>query len=145
HRADRPMHWQTIEEPLDLARAVSEAPVVAMLLIDCITLWLSNLMWQRAGLTTAEQERAILDQVDELIAALRRRGETGAEIILVSNEVGGGIVPASPLGRAFRDLQGFVNQRLAQAADEIVFVVAGLPLMLKSAASPQSLNQSEQD
>ena len=131
HREDRPANWRTVEEPLDLHRAVREAPVEATLLIDCVTLWVSNLMWEHRGQTTAAQEKLILAQVDDLILASRRRSESAGEIIVVSNEVGGGLTPEHPVGRAFRDLQGFANQRLAQAADKVVFIVAGLPLPLK--------------
>jgi adenosylcobinamide kinase/adenosylcobinamide-phosphate guanylyltransferase len=134
HRADRPAGWQTVEEPLDLPRAVREAPVGAVLLIDCITLWISNLMWELRGQTYAAQEEAILARIDDLIASTRQRAESAAaagEVIVVSNEVGGGLVPEHQLGRAFRDLQGFANQRLAQAADRAILIVAGLPLFLK--------------
>ena len=134
HRADRPAHWQTIEEPLDLARAVREAPGEAILLIDCITLWISNLMWEQSGLSAAALERQLLAQIDELIDALRKRAESSpaaGEVVMVSNEVGGGLVPEHPVGRAFRDLHGFANQRLAEAADKVIFIVAGLPLQLK--------------
>jgi len=130
HRADRPAKWRTVEEPLNLPRAVREAPVEAVLLIDCVTLWVSNLMWEYRGQTAAAQEKLILRQVDDLILASRRSEDAG-EIIIVSNEVGGGLTPEHPIGRAFRDLQGFANQRLARAADKVVFIVAGLPLPLK--------------
>jgi adenosylcobinamide kinase/adenosylcobinamide-phosphate guanylyltransferase len=137
HRADRPTEWQTVEEPLDLSRAVREAPVEAILLIDCITLWISNLMWEFREKPAAEQEKLILAKVDDLIEAGRLRAEksiaigTAGEVVIVSNEVGGGLVPEHPVARAFRDLQGFANQRLAQAADNVVFIIAGLPLRLK--------------
>jgi adenosylcobinamide kinase / adenosylcobinamide-phosphate guanylyltransferase len=137
HRADRSAEWQTVEEPLDLSRAVLEAPVEATLLIDCATLWISNLMWEFREKPGAEQEKLILAEVDELIEAVRRRAEkaiateAAGEVVIVSNEVGGGLVPEHPVARAFRDLQGFANQRLAQAADNVVFVIAGLPMRLK--------------
>ncbi|HKC84687.1 MAG TPA: bifunctional adenosylcobinamide kinase/adenosylcobinamide-phosphate guanylyltransferase, partial [Blastocatellia bacterium] len=131
HREDRPANWRTVEEPLDLPRVVREAPVEATLLIDCVTLWVSNLMWEHREQTTAAQEKLILAQVDDLILSSRRRSESAGEIIVVSNEVGGGLTPEHPVGRAFRDFQGFANQRLAQAVDKVVFIVAGLPLPLK--------------
>src|SRR5262245_38427345 len=130
HREDRPANWRTVEEPLDLPRAVREAPVEATLLIDCATLWVSNLMSEHREQTMAAQEKLILSQVDDLILA-SRRSEGAGDIIVVSNEVGGGLTPEHPVGRAFRDLQGFANQRLAQSADKVVFIVAGLPLPLK--------------
>jgi len=135
HRADRPADWQTLEEPLDLPRAVREAPVEAVLLIDCVTLWISNLMWELKA--SAAQEEEILARIDDLVASTRQRAENAlaaGEVILVSNEVGSGLVPEHQLGRAFRDLQGFANQRLAQAADRVIFIVAGLPLLLKPGA-----------
>lgn len=141
HRADRSAEWQTVEEPLDLSRVVLEAPVEATLLIDCATLWISNLMWEFREKPGAEQEKLILAEVDELIEAVRRRAEkaiaTGAagEVVIVSNDVGGGLVPEHPVARAFRDLQGFTNQRLAQAADTVVLIIAGLPLRLKPVAA----------
>jgi adenosylcobinamide kinase / adenosylcobinamide-phosphate guanylyltransferase len=141
HRSYRPAEWQTVEEPLELSRVVLEAPVEANLLIDCATLWISNLMWRFREKPDAEQERLILAEVDNLIDAVRLRTEksvaTGAagEVVIVSNEVGGGLVPEHPVARAFRDLQGFANQRLAQAADTVVFIVAGLPLRLKPGAA----------
>jgi len=134
HRADRPAGWQTLEEPLDLPRAVRAAPVEAILLIDCITLWISNMMWELKGQTFAAQEEEILARIDDLVASTRQRAESASsvgEVILVSNEVGGGLVPEHQLGRAFRDLQGFANQRLAQSADRVILIVAGLPLFLK--------------
>jgi adenosylcobinamide kinase/adenosylcobinamide-phosphate guanylyltransferase len=134
HRADRPADWQTVEEPLDLPRAIRAAPVEAILLIDCITLWISNLMWELRGQTYATQEEEVLARIDDLVASTRQRAESAlaaGEVIVVSNEVGSGLVPEHQLGRAFRDLQGFANQRLAQAADRVIFIVAGVPLWLK--------------
>jgi adenosylcobinamide kinase / adenosylcobinamide-phosphate guanylyltransferase len=140
HRADRPAEWQTVEEPFDLSRAVREAPIEATLLIDCATIWISNLMWEFREESAAEQNRLIFVVIDHLIDDVRRRAESSintgiaGEVIIVSNEVGGGLVPEHPVARAFRDLQGFANQRLAQAADNVVFVIAGLPLRLKPEA-----------
>jgi adenosylcobinamide kinase / adenosylcobinamide-phosphate guanylyltransferase len=137
HRAERPAEWQTVEEPLDLSRAVRESPIDATLLIDCATIWISNLMWECREGPAAEQNKLILAEVDNLIDAVRLRAAgltdagTVGEVIIVSNEVGSGLVPEHPVARAFRDLQGFANQRLAQAADNVVLIVAGLPLRLK--------------
>ncbi|MBO0797960.1 MAG: bifunctional adenosylcobinamide kinase/adenosylcobinamide-phosphate guanylyltransferase [Blastocatellia bacterium] len=134
HRADRPAEWQTVEEQLDISRVVREAPVEASFLIDCVTLWISNLMWQFREEAAAEQSRLILAEVDKLIDVLQRRVEnsvSAGEVVIVSNEVGCGLVPEHPVARAFRDLQGFANQRLASAADKVVLIIAGLPLLLK--------------
>jgi adenosylcobinamide kinase/adenosylcobinamide-phosphate guanylyltransferase len=137
HRADRPAEWQTVEEPLDLSRAVRGSPIDATLLIDCATIWISNLMWECREAQAAEQNKLILAEVDNLIDAVRLRAEgltdagTAGEVIIVTNEVGSGLVPEHPVARAFRDLQGLANQRLAQAANNVVYIVAGLPLRLK--------------
>jgi adenosylcobinamide kinase / adenosylcobinamide-phosphate guanylyltransferase len=137
HRLDRPSDWQTVEESFDLSRAIRAAPDEATLLIDCATLWISNLMWKFKEERAADQNRLILTEIDNLIDAVRRRAEksiaTGVvgEVVIVSNEVGAGLVPEHSVARAFRDLQGFANQRLAQAADRVVFIIAGLPLPLK--------------
>ncbi len=132
HRADRPVDWHTIEEPIDLSQVVSDAPIEAALLIDCATLWISNLMWKFKEESAAAQHRLVSAEIDNLIAAVRQRSENcKATVVIVSNVVGGGLVPEHPVARAFRDLQGFANQRLAEAADKVVFIIAGLPLVLK--------------
>ncbi len=118
HRAERGGDWALIEAPLDLAGAVARAEG-RTLVIDCLTLWLSNLM--EAG-RSPEAETA------GLLAALAR---AEAPVILVSNEIGLGLAPMEPLSRAFRDEQGRLNQRVAAAATRVEFVAAGLPLRLK--------------
>jgi adenosylcobinamide kinase / adenosylcobinamide-phosphate guanylyltransferase len=118
HRARRGPQWRTIEAPRDLAAALQACEKLPVL-VDCLTLWLSNLMLANADI---DAEMARLDQA--LAAAL-------APVVLVANEVGSGIVPEHPLGRRFRDLQGILNQRVAARADRVVLVVAGLPLALK--------------
>jgi adenosylcobinamide kinase / adenosylcobinamide-phosphate guanylyltransferase len=119
HRARRGAGWQTVEAPHDLAEAVAAVPADAALLVDCLTLWLSNRMLAEADI---EPESAALEK------ALARRH---APTVLVSNEVGSGVVPDNALARRFADLQGRLNQRIAVHADRVVLVVAGLPLTLK--------------
>jgi adenosylcobinamide kinase / adenosylcobinamide-phosphate guanylyltransferase len=119
HRERRRAGWQTIEAPHDLAAALGSAPSEAAVLIDCLTLWLSNRMLAGADIET---ETGGFEQ-----ALLRHAGA----VVLVSNEVGFGIVPDNALARRFRDLQGRLNQRLAACADRVVLVVAGLPLIVK--------------
>lgn len=131
HRADRPSSWITLEEPLDLAGAVERAAREGgAVLVDCLTLWLSNLSWEHR-----ESEAALLEAAVQ--AQLRRVADASqsCRVILVSNEVGSGIVPETALARAFRDLQGFANQWAAELADEAILVVAGLPLYLKGAGA----------
>jgi adenosylcobinamide kinase / adenosylcobinamide-phosphate guanylyltransferase len=118
HRERRGADWRTIEAPRDLSAAL--APCGQMpVLVDCLTLWLSNLM-----LADADIEKEM--QVLETTLASRT-----AATVLVANEVGSGIVPDYPLGRRFRDLQGILNQRIAARADRVVLMVAGLPLAVK--------------
>ncbi|RJF87903.1 bifunctional adenosylcobinamide kinase/adenosylcobinamide-phosphate guanylyltransferase [Oleomonas cavernae] len=119
HRADRADGWQTVEAPLDLAGALDAAPAGATVLVDCLTLWLTNLMLGEHGITAA---------IEALEAALDRRA---APVVLVANEVGLGIVPDNALARAFRDEAGRLNQRLAARAGRVLFLAAGLPLTLK--------------
>jgi adenosylcobinamide kinase/adenosylcobinamide-phosphate guanylyltransferase len=120
HMARRGAGWQTIEAPHDLAGALGKVPARAPVLIDCLTLWLSDRM-----LAEADMDR----EIDALEAALTRR--TGA-IVAVSNEVGLSIVPDNALARRFRDLQGILNQRLAAQAARVVMMVAGIPIAVKS-------------
>jgi adenosylcobinamide kinase / adenosylcobinamide-phosphate guanylyltransferase len=118
HRARRGPQWRTIEAPRDLAAALKGCDTTPVL-VDCLTLWLSNHMLAEADI---ELEMARLE--DALAAAK-------TPIVLIANEVGSGIVPDHPLGRKFRDLQGVLNQRMAARADRVVLIVAGLPLTLK--------------
>lgn len=120
HQHDRGARWTTVEAPLDLAGAIAAhgAPGT-VLLVDCLTLWASNLMFAKADIA------AEIAKLSAAIAAVPGR------IILVSNEVGLGIVPDNALARQFRDVAGDINQAVARAADRAVFVVSGLPLMLK--------------
>jgi adenosylcobinamide kinase / adenosylcobinamide-phosphate guanylyltransferase len=119
HRVRRGAGWQATEAPHDLAGAIDKAPPDAALLVDCLTLWLTNRMLAEADI---EADTAALEK-----ALARRRGPT----VLVSNEVGSGIVPENALARRFADLQGRLNQRIAASADRVVLVVAGLPLIVK--------------
>jgi adenosylcobinamide kinase/adenosylcobinamide-phosphate guanylyltransferase len=120
HRARRGDAWTTLEEPLELPRALASATRDnAAVLVDCLTLWLSNLM--AAGRTVESETQALLDVLPQL----------QAPIVFVSNEVGLGIVPDNALARAFRDQAGFLHQAIAAAADRVYFVAAGLPLLLK--------------
>ncbi|QIE57377.1 bifunctional adenosylcobinamide kinase/adenosylcobinamide-phosphate guanylyltransferase [Pikeienuella piscinae] len=118
HRAERGADWALVEAPLDLVGAIRAASG-RTLVIDCLTLWLSNLM--AAG----------RDETVEAAALVAVLGAASAPVILVSNEVGMGLVPMEPLSRRFRDAQGRLNQRVAAAADRVEFIAAGLPLRLK--------------
>ncbi len=132
HQSDRPAHWRTVEEPLDVAdflRRESEAPVI---LIDCLTFFVTNHLL-RAG-DAAHCDADVWDEagVETAVADLLRAAqEAPARVLLVSNEVGMGMVPGTALGRVWRDVAGRANQAAAAAADEVVLLVAGIPLRVK--------------
>ncbi|HVJ07838.1 MAG TPA: bifunctional adenosylcobinamide kinase/adenosylcobinamide-phosphate guanylyltransferase [Acidisarcina sp.] len=124
HRGERPSHWRTLEVPVNLAGAIAaEEDATELLVIDCLTLFVANLM-EAYG----DDIDAISAAMDVLCSALRK---TKCRIVLVSNEVGSGIVPAYAAGRQFRDLLGELNQRVAAVADAVVLMIAGLPLPVK--------------
>jgi adenosylcobinamide kinase/adenosylcobinamide-phosphate guanylyltransferase len=122
HQAERDGSWRTVDAPLDVAQAVQAqtAPGKAVL-VDCLTLWLSNIVLAEHDLARA---------ADRLVETVR---DARGPLVLVSNEVGHGIVPSTPLGRRFRDEQGRLNQRIAEACDAVVFVAAGCPILLRPA------------
>jgi adenosylcobinamide kinase / adenosylcobinamide-phosphate guanylyltransferase len=137
HRAARPPGWRTLEEPLELPGAVAAAVAESdVLVLDCLTVWVSNHLcrivaeesspeWTRA---VEALPPALEAQLIELVGAIRAAGATA---LVVSNEVGLGLVPATPLGRAYRDLLGFVNRRVAEEADQVLLMVAGLAVDVK--------------
>lgn len=128
HRERRPLEWSTVEEPLDLARVVPSAlEGHDTCLVDCLTLWVSNLLLAKESHPKAEAE--ILEQVHGLLEAYE---ESSATWIVVSNEVGLGVVPPTELGSKYRDVLGRVNQAVASRADKVYLMVAGLALEMKS-------------
>lgn len=131
HRSDREGRFHTIEEPLELAEQLrASASAHDVILVDCLTLWITNLIMA---------ERNVADAVQELIEVV---GEiTTSRIIFVSNEVGLGIVPDNTMARQFRDLAGAAHQRLAATCETAVFVVAGLPMVLKGALPTEGAAQ----
>ena len=136
HQAARPEHWDTVEEPLELVAALR--PIrdrYDTVLVDCLTLWVSNLLLQRQAAGAAEDamEERVLNAARELLQLV---ASSGAGWIMVSNEVGLGVVPGSPLGRVYRDVLGRVNQLIAAHARQVYLMVAGLPLQVKPAGTP---------
>jgi adenosylcobinamide kinase/adenosylcobinamide-phosphate guanylyltransferase len=119
HKSRRGNDWQTVDAPTDLAGAIEDVPVDRTVLVDCLTLWLNNLMFRKINIETA---------IENLEAALAER-QTAT--VLVSNEVGFGIVPDNAEARRFRDLQGRLNQRIAAMAGRVVLMVAGIPMLVK--------------
>ncbi len=132
HRADRPAHWRTVETPRALAATLRrEAAAGRCLIVDCLTLWLSNLLAGAEHLPVAADAAALPLFVRERDALLTTLPQLPGRIVLVANEIGLGLVPESPLGRLFRDEAGRLNQAVAAACARVVFVAAGLPLVLK--------------
>jgi adenosylcobinamide kinase / adenosylcobinamide-phosphate guanylyltransferase len=136
HRAARPADWRTIEEPLDLASAIQQAASLAdVLLLDCITLWVSNWLFTQeniddASSVTSPYYEGALAEIDKLLITFNAL-DTQKTLIVVTNEVGLGIVPSYTLGRIYRDVLGLVNQRLAAVADRVYLMVAGLGVDIK--------------
>jgi len=138
HKAVRPTDWFTLEEPLDLARAVQQASQEAdVLLLDCMTLWLSNWMGRSNTIESADDVTlkhaytdGVLAAIETLLATVRTL-PADKTLLIVSNEVGLGIVPMHPLSRTYRDVLGWVNQRLARDAERVYLMVAGLAVDIK--------------
>ncbi|MBI5236829.1 MAG: bifunctional adenosylcobinamide kinase/adenosylcobinamide-phosphate guanylyltransferase [Deltaproteobacteria bacterium] len=122
HKRSRGNGWKTIEEPRNIAAKLLSAGRNGVILLDCLTLWISNLM--EAGLTDDE----IMKEAEAFAASCRK---VKANVVAVSNETGQGIVPENRLARRFRDVSGLVNQMMAQEADSVYFVAAGIPVKIK--------------
>ena len=123
HRGVRGSQWETFEIPIELPCNLEKiAATHSRLLVDCLTLWLSNVLARNRS------DRSVLQKIDLLAKSVRK---VSGRLVLVSNEVGLGVVPDHPLGRRFRDLSGIMHQKLAAAADEVYWVMAGLSLRLK--------------
>jgi adenosylcobinamide kinase/adenosylcobinamide-phosphate guanylyltransferase len=157
HRRERPAHWRVREEPVQLGRAVreegealaarpntpspdarlpgspSKAARAPLLLIDCLTLWISNCLWPPAQVIEGNDYATWHRERDDFLDAL---GACSSEVIIVTNEVGTGIVPNNAASRVFRDEQGWLNQAVAAVCDEVFFVTAGLPMCLKPSQPP---------
>jgi len=126
HKKMRGPEWHTVEEPVEIVDKIRQyGDKVEVILLDCITLWLSNL------LTKGNDDLKIKDGINRLMEILK---QTSTSLIVVSNEVGMGIVPADSLSRQFRDLSGMVNQRIAEMVDTVIFMVSGIPIFLKGEA-----------
>lgn len=128
HRATRPPAWRTLDVPRGIAEALRTGPSERVVLLDCVTLWVSNIL-------LADPEAALEGVPRELDDLLAWHRDSECELIVVSNEVGMGLVPEYPLGRVFRDLLGSANKRIAQSADQVFFMVAGLPMEIKGRAA----------
>lgn len=132
HRAARSTVWRTVEAPVDVS-AVIRGATTNTVLLDCLTLWVSNLLLigrtENAEHAASEAERRVHERVDGLLATAADRAGT---LIVVTNEVGLGLVPDNALARAYRDLLGWTNARIAREADRVVLMIAGIPVFVRS-------------
>lgn len=125
HKDERGADWDTFEEPLKVSEIISDAgDKYSVILLDCLTLWLSNMMCSNMDCNMG---------IDDLIAVLEntKLQTRNSKLLIVSNEVGMGIVPENELARRFRDMAGFLNQKVAEIADEVYLVTAGIPIKIK--------------
>jgi len=122
HRESRGDDFTTIEEPLEVLESIRRHNGYDVIVLDCLTLWLSNMLLEGAAV------EAILGRIDDLIAVL---ADGAMHAVIITNEVGMGLVPETPVGRVFRDVAGFAHQRLSKAADEVYFTVLGTILRIK--------------
>jgi adenosylcobinamide kinase/adenosylcobinamide-phosphate guanylyltransferase len=123
HREQRPKHWKTFEEPEDVGNLLKKiGDGFDCIVIDCLTLLVSNLVLKKY------KKEDILKKIESMLSILRKKK---AKVVIVSNEVGLGLVPANRLGRDFRDIAGKVNQRVAKEADRVIFIVSGIPMDIK--------------
>ncbi|MDS1029039.1 bifunctional adenosylcobinamide kinase/adenosylcobinamide-phosphate guanylyltransferase [Bacillota bacterium LX-D] len=130
HQKRRPASWQTVEEPYQIAKFIRETNLTGKtILLDCLTVYISNLLWKNSEADEEEQKRIIFQELGELQEAII---QSGATFVIVSSEVGLGLVPESRLGRLYRDVVGEANQKIGAAAEEIYFVFAGIPISLKA-------------
>ena len=128
HRTSRGKNWATIEEPLEISKAIREnGNEYPLILIDCLTIWISNLLERFGG-----DEEKILEEVRSIEEAIK---ESDGRFIVVSNEVGMGIVPENKMARQFRELLGIVNQRMAELSDRVILMASGVPMVLKGQAT----------
>ncbi len=137
HQEQRPAHWRTVEAYQGLDQVAMDAKE-CVILLDCITVMVTNLLFA-GGLDEDKPDRlqvekieaGIVSEIDKMLKVIAQNKD--CEVILVTNELGLGLVPAYPLGRIFRDIAGRVNQRLAAASDQVYFVISGIPTMIKGA------------
>ncbi len=123
HQEERSKKWRTLEAPVLLSEAISEWGLKSdIILVDCLTLWINNIMFKNADIDE------VLDNIQNLAFSLKN---SCCSVVLVSNEVGSGIVPDNKLARFFRDAAGFANQKIASIADKVIWMVAGIPVVIK--------------
>lgn len=138
HRAERPPHWHTLEAPRNIGQAIGrQSHAYTTIIVDCLTLLVSNLLIDEPDPYAEAVQDSVIQEVEAIVQATEEM-PSASQLIIVSNEVGTGLAPLTPIGRAFRDLVGQANQALGAAADRAVLMVAGLPLTLKEGGAERS-------
>jgi adenosylcobinamide kinase/adenosylcobinamide-phosphate guanylyltransferase len=148
-REEAGVKWHTVEEPYEAASALdrlrADAAAGTPVLLDCLTLWLTNQLLRVEELGKAEGDAALRRECDALLAVMAAYGSGGSgTLIVVTNEVGAGLVPETPLGRRFRDWAGWLNQRAAVLADEVYLTVCGIPVELKRLSAEAARSAREE-
>ena len=134
HRSNRPVNWRTLEAPSNVANALNEHIGDAdLVIIDCLTILVANLLGDNPE---SQSEKQVLAEINNLIEYMKI---TKATFIIVSNELGLGLVPENRLARIYRDLLGIINQNIAQTADEVYFLTAGIPLKIKNSTKKETI------
>ena len=128
HKDSRPQQWTTIEEPVKVSQTLEKIEKNQVVLLDCITVLISNLFMKYEKNSSDEKEKEVLREMEQIVNVARKNE---ISLIMVSNEVGLGVVPAYKMGREYRDIAGRVNQFLSQKVDEVYFTIAGLPLEIQ--------------
>lgn len=132
HQKERDLNFRTVEEPIHLAQAIrANAPSVDGILVDCLTFWLNNLFYH-SGMPEADFSESFNQEIDDFLKVIEQKPTT---LILVTNEINMGVIPADPLTRRFVEKQGWLNQEVARRADEVVLMVSGIPQILKQEKS----------
>ncbi|MBL8062753.1 MAG: bifunctional adenosylcobinamide kinase/adenosylcobinamide-phosphate guanylyltransferase [Anaerolineales bacterium] len=130
HKAERPTDWETLELPLNIASNIPQIKS-ELIILDCVTLWVTNLLMKFVKYDLVDEAPFMQSAKGETEALLAAIQNTDQEWLIVSNEIGLGLVPPYQMGRVYRDALGWVNQRLAQEADKVLFMVAGIPMTVK--------------
>lgn len=132
HRAERPTNWRTTEQPIDIDETISNKVPEPVVIVDCLTIWLSNLLARcgdpDAKTFSAVAEEAVLPALERLCTAIKQAEH---HVLLVANDVGSGVAPMTRLGNVFADMQGIVNQRIAATCDEVYLMTAGIERRIK--------------
>jgi adenosylcobinamide kinase / adenosylcobinamide-phosphate guanylyltransferase len=142
HKKSRPQSWDTYEGYKDLGKVIEDAKCYDVILLDCVTVMLTNLLWEYPGMDFEAPSQVVLAEAEEYVRqefdkVLRASQGYGGSLIMVTNELGSGLVPEAPIARSFRDIAGRVNQQIATRCDEVYLTVCGIPIQIKKASNEE--------